>query len=267
MQFNSTPLLEVKDLCISYRKGGIPSSIKGPVCAVKGVSFSVKPGETYAIVGESGSGKTSIAMSVIGFLRPLTGMIFFMNKNIWELDRSGLRRLRSNIQPVFQNSGASLNPRMSAGKIISEAFHAIVDEHEKEKVLIDLLRSVGLDREILRRFPHEISGGQKQRLNIARALALKPRLIILDEPLSSQDLSTRAQLIHLLSSFKKAYSLSYILISHNLSLVRLISDRIAIMKQGVFIEEGATEQIINNPSNNYTKVLIEASNIKNVKTG
>jgi len=267
MKFNSDPLLEVKDLRVSYRKGGTLSSVKEPIYAVKDVSFSVKPGETYAIVGESGSGKTSIAMSVMGFLRPLTGTIFFMNKNIWELDRSGLRRLRSKIQPVFQNSGASLNPRMSAGNIIFEALHSIVDEHEREKALIDLLRSVGLDQEILRRFPHELSGGQKQRLNIARALALKPRLIILDEPLSSQDLSTRAQLIYLLSSLKKAYSLSYILISHNLSLVRLISDRIAIMKQGVFIEEGPTDQVINNPSKNYTKVLIEASNIKNVKTG
>lgn len=264
----SKSLLEVQDLRIVYKQKSTFPATDQTVHAVNGVSFSIQQGESFAIVGRSGCGKTSIAMSALGFVKPAAGTISFMGKNIWQLNRKDLRQLRSHIQPVFQDYGNSLNPRMTVNKIITEALRAQPNDQTHTDAVIQLLGSVGLDSEIRWRYPHQLSGGQKQRINIARALALNPKLLILDEPVSSQDLSTGVQLIELLNRLKQKYELSYLLISHNLSTVRLLSDRIAIMKDGVFTEQGPTETLLQHPSDNYTKELIDASTLSNLsKTG
>jgi peptide/nickel transport system ATP-binding protein len=257
-------ILEVRDLRIVYQQKSTFSTADQTVHAVNGVSFSIWQGESFAIVGRSGCGKTSIAMSTLGFVKPSAGTISFMGKNIWQLNRKDFRQLRPLIQLVFQDYGNSLNPRMTVSKIIIEALRAQPNDQTQSDAVIQLLESVGLDSEIRLRYPHQLSGGQKQRINIARALALNPKLLILDEPVSSQDLSTGVQLIELLNRLKQTYELSYLLISHNLSIVRLLSDRIAIMKDGVFTEQGLAETLLQHPSDNYTKDLIDASNLSNL---
>ncbi|MCG2715725.1 MAG: dipeptide/oligopeptide/nickel ABC transporter ATP-binding protein, partial [Candidatus Marinimicrobia bacterium] len=182
-------LLEVQDLRIVYKQKTTFPAADQTVYAVNGVSFSIRQGESFAIVGRSGCGKTSIAMSALGFVKPSAGAISFMGKNIWQLGRKNLRRLRPLIQPVFQDYGNSLNPRMTVNKIIIEALRAQPNDPARTGTVKQLLDTVGLDSEIRLRFPHQLSGGQKQRINIARALALHPKLLILDEPVSSQDLS------------------------------------------------------------------------------
>ena len=264
----SKTLLQIKDLRIVYKQKTTFPAAGQTVHAVNSVSFSIRQGESFAIVGRSGCGKTSIAMSALGFVKPSAGTISFMEKNIWQLNRKDIRRLRPLIQPVFQDYGNSLNPRMTVNKIITEALRAKPDDQTHTDTVKQLLDSAGLDSGIRWRYPHQLSGGQKQRINIARALALHPKLVILDEPVSSQDLSTGVQLIELLNRLKQTYELSYLLISHNLSTVRLLSDQIAIMKNGVFTEQGPAETLLQHPSDNYTKDLIDASNPSNLsKTG
>jgi ABC-type microcin C transport system duplicated ATPase subunit YejF len=260
----SKTLLQIQDLRIVYQQKNTFFTADQTVHAVNGVSFSIRQGESFAIVGRSGCGKTSIAMSALGFVKPSAGTISFMGENIWQLNRKDLRQLRPLIQPVFQDYGNSLNPRMTVNKIITEALRTQPNDRTQSDAVIQLLDSVGLDSGIRLRFPHQLSGGQKQRINIARALALNPKLLILDEPVSSQDLSAGVKLIELLNSLKQTYELSYLLISHNLSTVRLLSDRIAIMKDGVFTEQGPAETLLQHPSDNYTKELIDASNLTNL---
>ncbi|MCK4295512.1 MAG: ABC transporter ATP-binding protein [Candidatus Marinimicrobia bacterium] len=256
------PVLKVSNLHVKYINRNRYNFHKSTeINAVNGISFSVKQNETFAIVGESGSGKTSIAMSILRFVKPAAGNIFFKDKDIWQIGKTDLQKLRRKIQPVFQDSNSSLNPRMSVGKIIGEGIRNNRNPQSQKKKTIELLKSVGLNEEHFERFSHQLSGGQKQRVCIARALAPKPELLILDEPVSSQDLSIQAHIINLLLDLKKKYKLTYLLISHDLQVVRFLADRIAVMKQGKFVELSEHNKIFTNPKHQYTKLLFRSSGI------
>jgi len=253
-------ILKVENLTISYV--GSRKSIAGKrniSYAVKNVSFSIKRGETFAIVGESGSGKTSIAMSILNFVRPVSGMIEFNGINLWDLKGEELRKTRRLIQPVFQDPNSSLNPRMTSERTISEGFDE--SENNRAEKSQSLLKSVGLGEDFSDKYPHQMSGGQKQRLCIARALAPEPELLLLDEPVSAQDLSIQAQIINLLLDIKEKKPISYLLISHDLKVVRTLADRVAIMKDGEIIEEGNSLDLFSNPSHPYTQELFANSGI------
>ena len=256
----SDTILKVKNLTIHY--AGSRKSIIGKreiIYAVKNVSFDLKRGETFALVGESGSGKTSIAMSILNFVRPESGMIEFNGINLWDIKGEELRRTRRLIQPVFQDPNSSLNPRMTSERTISEGLNE--SENNSTEMTHSLLKSVGLGEGFSDKYPHQMSGGQKQRLCIARALATKPELLLLDEPVSAQDLSIQAHIINLLMDIKDKKLISYLLISHDLKVVRTLADRVAIMKDGEIIEEANSADLFSNPTHPYTQELIENSGI------
>jgi len=257
---SSDTILNVKNLTIHY--AGSRKSIIGKrkiIYAVKNVSFNLKRGETLAIVGESGSGKTSIAMSILNFVRPESGMIEFNGINLWDIKGEELRKTRRLIQPVFQDPNSSLNPRMTSERTISEGLDE--SENNRTEMTHSLLKSVGLGEGFSDKYPHQMSGGQKQRLCIARALAAKPELLLLDEPVSAQDLSIQAHIINLLMDIKDKKLISYLLISHDLKVVRTLADRVAIMKDGEIIEEANSVDLFSNPTHPYTQELIENSGI------
>lgn len=257
---SSDTILNVKNLTIRY--AGSRKSIIGKreiIHAVKNVSFNLKRGETFAIVGESGSGKTSIAMSILNFVRPASGMIEFNGINLWDIMGEQLRKTRRLIQPVFQDPNSSLNPRMTSERTISEGLDE--SENNRTEMTHSLLKSVGLGEGFSDKYPHQMSGGQKQRLCIARALATKPELLLLDEPVSAQDLSIQAHIINLLMDIKDKKLISYLLISHDLKVVRTLADRVAIMKDGEIIEEANSTDLFSNPTHPYTQELFENSGI------
>lgn len=259
-------IIEANDLYIRYDTKNDNRLFKTKIIyAVNGVSFSVEHEETFAIVGESGSGKTSIAMSILNFVKPAAGSIFFKGRDVWKLDKAGLLNFRRKIQPVFQDSGNSLNPRMSVGRAIKDGLINFSSEQSRREKAIALLKSVGLSDEHFERFPHQLSGGQKQRVCIARALAPEPEVLILDEPVSSQDLSIQAHIINLLLDLKKRYGLTYLLISHDIKVVRSLADRIAVMKHGKFVEVSESNEIFCNPKHQYTKLLLESDEMNRVK--
>jgi len=262
MNLKDYQILRLNDLHVKYidrNKYNFHKSTE--INAVNGISFSVKQNETFAIVGESGSGKTSIAMSILRFVKPAAGNIYFKDKDIWQIGKTELQKLRRKIQPVFQDSNSSLNPRITIGKIIEEGIGNNHTPQSRKKKVLDLLKIVGLSEEYFERFPHQLSGGQKQRVCIARAIAPEPELLILDEPVSSQDLSIQAHIINLLLDLKKKYNLTYLLISHDLHIVRAIADRIAVMKKGKFVELSEHDKIFTNPEHPYTKLLLRSSGI------
>ena len=240
------PALTVKDLHILYRPEKIP--------AVRGVSFEIYDGETFAIVGESGSGKTSIAMSILGFVKPESGGIMFKGTDVWSLKGGALREIRRRIQPVFQDAHGSLNPRMTVAKAVGDGLR-----YKNIKEVLKLLRAVDLGEEHLDRYPHQLSGGQKQRVCLARALAPAPDILILDEPLSAQDISIQAHLLNLLANLKKQKGLTYVLISHDLRVVRSFAQRVAVMKQGILVEESDIQTILNKPQHPHTEQLLRSS--------
>lgn len=257
---SSDTILNVKHLSIRY--AGSRKSIIGKrdiIHAVKNVSFKLKRGETFAIVGESGSGKTSIAMSILNFVRPASGMIEFNGINLWDIKGEELRKTRRLIQPVFQDPNSSLNPRMTSERTISDGLDE--SENNRTEMTHSLLRSVGLGEGFSDKYPHQMSGGQKQRLCIARALATQPELLLLDEPVSAQDISIQAHIINLLMDIKDKKLISYLLISHDLKVVRTLADRVAIMKDGEIIEEANSADLFSNPTHPYTQELIENSGI------
>lgn len=249
------PILEIKNLEIIYtsRYKGLKTT---RFRAVHNVSFSVFTGETLAIVGESGCGKTSIAMALLGLLRPDRGEIYFKGLELWNDSQDTLPLLRADIQPVFQDFSSSLNPHMTIQQILREAINSPVSDRTKAQTIASLLTAVRLAPETANRFPHQLSGGQKQRVNIARALAVHPKFLLLDEPISSQDLSHQAQLIRLLQRLKGEYRLGYLLITHNLRIVRLLADRVLIMRNGRIIERGPAEAIFKNPKTEYTNSML-----------
>jgi oligopeptide transport system ATP-binding protein len=232
------------------------------VRAVDGIDFTVKKGETFSLVGESGSGKTTTARLITRLIDPTSGQILFEGKDISQLQGKQLKKLREDMQIVFQNPYASLNSRMTVEEIVGEPLrvHKALSGAQRRGRIIELLEQVGLSpgRRLIDRYPHEFSGGQRQRIGIARALALNPKLIIADEPVSSLDVSVRAQILNLLQDLKEKMGLTYVLIAHDLAVVRYMSDSLAVMYLGKIMEMGKSEAIFSNPQHPYTQALVSA---------
>ena len=258
----SNPVLELQNLSKHFATtgGGAFSRRKGVVKAVDGVSLQLGEGETVGLVGESGCGKTTVGRTVLKLYEPTNGRIIFEGEDITDYSRSKMKPLRSKMQMIFQDPFASLNPRKTVGSIIQSAFeiHDIKPAGGSEKEIGHLLERVGLNPEHINRFPHEFSGGQRQRIGIARALALKPKLIVADEPVSALDVSIQAQVVNLLDDLQEELKLSYLFIAHDLSVVQHISDRVIVMYLGKVMEEASTSELFSNPRHPYTKALLSA---------
>jgi oligopeptide transport system ATP-binding protein len=255
-------LLKVKKLKKYFPvRGGILSKIIGYVQAVDEISFNIKEGETLGLVGESGCGKTTTGRTIIRLLEPTAGEVHFKGEDIFKLNKEEIRKARRNIQIIFQDPFGSLNPRMTVGEIVGESLviHKIAkNKKEKDGKVKDLLETVGLNAGHIRRYPHEFSGGQRQRIGIARALALNPKLIICDEPVSALDVSIQAQVINLLEDLQEKFDLTYLFIAHDLSVVKHISDRVAVMYLGKIVELSSTFELYNNTQHPYTEALLSA---------
>jgi oligopeptide transport system ATP-binding protein len=250
-------LLEIRDLYKSFPvKAGLGKTVEAK--AVDGVSLSVSRGEAVGLVGESGCGKSTLGRLALRLLEPTAGSVFFEGRNLSTLAREDLRALRKNVQIIFQDPFASLNPRMRIKEIISEplVIHALAKGKELEERAAALLDKVGLPADALRRYPHEFSGGQRQRVGIARALASTPSFIVADEPVSALDVSVQAQIINLLGDLREELRLSFLFIAHDLNLVRHFSDRVAVMYLGKIVEIAPAEEIYRNPSHPYTEALL-----------
>ncbi len=254
------PLLSVQDLRIHYPvRGGVLLRQTGAVRAVDGVSLEIAPGETLGLVGESGCGKSTLGKAIVRLIKPTSGSIHFDNTDISHLSQRALRPLRKDFQMIFQDPAESLDPRMSVRSIIEEPFviHGI-GRAERIRAVNELLDRVGLPASAADRYSFEFSGGQRQRIGIARALALKPKLIVCDEPVSALDVSVQSQILNLLVELQKDFGLSYLFIAHDLSVVRHISDVVAVMYLGKLMEIGPADQIYSLPSHPYTQALLSA---------
>ncbi len=258
---NPQPLLEVKNLKKYFDiKGGVFGQTIGTVKAVDDVSLSVNKGEVLGIVGESGCGKSTTGRTILRLLEPTGGEIFFEGQDITKISNEKMRKLRRDMQIVFQDPYASLNPRHNVEKILSEPLvvHGIGDKNERTKKVREMLEVVGLSSYHAKRYPHQFSGGQRQRIGIARALMVNPKLIIADEPVSALDVSIQSQVLNLMQDLKKAFNLTYIFIAHDLSVVKHISDRVGVMYLGRLVELATKEELYSNPKHPYTKALLSA---------
>jgi oligopeptide/dipeptide ABC transporter ATP-binding protein len=253
-------LLQVQDLKKYYYKEGFLSSDKIPIRAVNGISFSIRRGETLGLVGESGCGKTTTGKSILRLIEPSAGQVFFKGQDIVHLDREGMRKLRPHMQFIFQDPYESLNPRMKVEEIVGEGLevHRIARGKEKLRRVSELLEKVGLHPQDGQRYPHEFSGGQRQRIGIARAISLNPELIVADEPVSALDVSIQAQILNLLMDLRDQLGLTYLFISHDLRVVKYVSDRIAVMYMGKIVEMAHSEDLFKRPLHPYTQVLLKA---------
>ena len=253
-------LIQVRDLKKYYYRERIFSSDKKPTRAVDGISFSIRKGETLGLVGESGCGKTTIGKSILRLIEPTSGQVFFKDQDILSLDRKAMRGLRPFMQFIFQDPYESLNPRMKVEEIVGEGMevHRFAQGKEKIRRVSDLLEKVGLYPQDAFRYPHEFSGGQRQRIGIARAISLNPELIVADEPVSALDVSIQAQILNLLMDLRDQLGLTYLFISHDLRIVKHISDRIAVMYMGKIVEMANGEDLFRRSLHPYTQVLLAA---------
>ena len=251
-------LLQVRDLRRYFFRERMFSSDKKPIRAVDGISFSIRKGETLGLVGESGCGKTTAGKAVLRLIEPTSGQILFKGQDILRIDREAMRRLRPRMQFIFQDPYESLNPRMRVGEIVGEGLevHQLARGVEKARRVSEILEKVGLHAQDKERYPHEFSGGQRQRIGIARAVSLHPELIVADEPVSALDVSIQAQILNLLMDLRDQFGLTYLFISHDLRIVKHISDRIAVMYMGKIVEMANGEDLFRRPLHAYTRLLL-----------
>jgi len=256
------PLLSVRNLkkYFPVKKGLLIDHTVDYVKAVDDVSFDIYAGETLGLVGESGSGKSTTGYCVLQLLKPTEGSVKFLGQELTTMKAKELREMRREMQIVFQDPYASLNPRMTVGDIVAEplVIHGIGDRSSRRRSAQRLLEVVGFNPDFINRYPHEFSGGQRQRIGVARALALNPRLIICDEPVSALDVSIQAQILNLLKDLQQEFNLAYLFVAHDLAVVRTMSDRIAVMNRGKLVEYGDAEDVYSNPQDPYTKALLAA---------
>jgi oligopeptide transport system ATP-binding protein len=256
------PLLEVTDLVKHFpiKRGILIDREVDQVRAVDGVSFTVERGKTLGLVGESGSGKSTACRAVLQLIKPTSGSIKFEGREIAGLGARQMRPLRREMQMIFQDPYASLNPRKRVGQIVGDPLkrQGVASGSELRKQVQELLERVGLSSEHYNRFPHEFSGGQRQRIGIARALSLKPKLVICDEPVSALDVSIQAQIVNLLDDLQDEFGLAYLFVAHDIGVVRHISDRIAVMNEGKIVEQGSADEVCERPKDEYTKKLLAA---------
>jgi ABC-type glutathione transport system ATPase component len=268
------PLLSIRDLVKVYQSDeGIFGKTKRELRAVNGVSLDITQGETLGLVGESGCGKTTLGRMILRLIEPTSGSISFNSQDVLAASGSQLRRLRRDMQIIFQDPFASLNPRMRVEEIVTEplVIHGATATNGGQsaatsnsntnlhQAAIDILRAVGLDESALRRYPHEFSGGQRQRIGIARALVLRPKFVVCDEPVSALDVSVGAQIVNLLKKLQRDFGLTYLFISHSMPVVRYLCDRIAVMRRGEIVEIGPAEEITSRPQHEYTRTLLAAT--------
>jgi len=261
MQNGQEILLKVVDLVKYFPiNRGLLRRQVGAVHAVDGVSFNIYRGETLGLVGESGCGKSTTGRAILQLHKPTSGQVFLDNVDLVALKGEALRQMRRKMQMIFQDPYASLNPRMTVGEIVAEPLrvHGVATEAEIEDRVKELLELVRLNPSFSVRYPHEFSGGQRQRVGVARALALQPSFIVCDEPISALDVSIQAQVVNLLEDLQKGFNLTYLFIAHDLSMVRHISDRVAVMYLGVIVELADSEELYKNPLHPYTKALLSA---------
>ncbi len=257
---NLSKHFSVKDRGIAFR-ALIPFTGKSAVLrAVDGVSFSIQKGETLGLVGESGCGKSTVARCILRLLDPTSGRVLFEETDLAGLKAEDLRSARRDLQMIFQDPMASLNPRLSVRQVLGEPLqlHEKLAPEERDERILEVMDQVGLDRELLNRFPHELSGGQRQRVNIARGITTRPKFVVLDEPTSALDVSLRAKIVLLLEELKSVLSTTYLFISHDLSTVKYLSDRVAVMYLGTIVEVAAADELFRHPLHPYTKALLSA---------
>jgi peptide/nickel transport system ATP-binding protein/oligopeptide transport system ATP-binding protein len=253
------PLLEVKNLVTYFGiKGGLMQRVVAHVKAVDDVSFSVQPEETLGLIGESGSGKSTIARTILRLIPATSGQVYIDGRSVFDAKGDELKRMRRDMQVIFQDPYGSLNPRMSVGEIVGEGLrvHGIGNPKERDREVARMLEVVGLRGQHSGRFPHEFSGGQRQRIGIARALALKPKLIIADEPVSALDVSIQSQILNLLSDLQHEFGLTYVFVAHNMAVVAQVSNRIAVMYLGKLVEIANADELYLRPLHPYTQALI-----------
>ncbi len=255
-------LLQVRDLRKEFpvKSGFVMERVTHSVKAVDGVSFEIAEGRTLGLVGESGSGKSTTGYCILQLIKPTAGSIRFQGKELTELGREQMRKMRRELQIVFQDPYSSLDPRMTVGDIVAEPLevHGVGGRRDRRARVRELLDVVGFNPDYSNRYPHEFSGGQRQRVGVARALALNPSLIVCDEPVSALDVSIQAQILNLLKDLQRDFGLTYLFISHDLAVVRSMSDDIAVMKDGKLVETGTADEVYEHPKHEYTRTLLTA---------